>query len=268
MLQELMQMFRSLDPIPFIMLALVCVGWVIVLERFFSLQLIYRVNFNKFNTNMRKMLASGDLERARAFCASTSKAGVPLIAVKAIDAFQTDSFKVRNVVSEEILSFVPRVRRRLSQIPNLATVTILVGALATVQAIWSTFRTADAVDFSVKGATITHGLGAAFVPLSFAILGCATLLLPYGMLDAIASRLEGEVEHSLTIILNILAPETATVISHSGMPMADTGGGGHQVADVPVEVDAPVEAEEENKGSYEDALAGENAPVLDEEEII
>ncbi len=38
-----------------------------------------------------------------------------------------------------------------------------------------------------------------------------TLLLPYGVLDAIASRLESEMEHSIAIIINILAPEMQTV---------------------------------------------------------
>lgn len=266
MLDELFKLFRSHDPLPFVMLAFVAVGWVVVLERIILLQIVYRVNFKKFNVNIRKMLSAGDLERARTLCSATSKTGVPQIAVKAIDAFQTDSFKVRTVVSEEVLSFLPRIRRRLSQLPNLATATVLIGALAAVRGIWSAFHAADVIDFSVKSAALTNGLASAFTPLSFALIGCVTLMLPYGILDSVATRLENEVEHSLTIITNILAPETSTVITHSGMMAADSG---MQSASVSTP-EAPSAAEQttESKGNYEDVLANENTPVLDEEEII
>lgn len=266
MLDELFRLFHGSEPLPFVMAAFIAVGWVIVLEKMILLQLVYRVNFNKFNTSVRKMLAAGDLERARTLCVATSKTGVPQIAVKAIDAFQTDSFKVRTVVSEEVLSFMPRIRRRLSQLPNLATVLVLVGALAAVQGIWEAFHAADVLDFTVKSAALTHGLAQAFTPLSFALLGCVTLMLPYGLLDSVATRLENEVEHSLTIVINILAPETSTVINHSGMMPADMGG--HAPMPTMHESHAAEASSSESKESYEDVLSSENTPVLDEEEII
>lgn len=271
MLTEFFKMFRSYEPMPFVMLALVVVGWVIVLERIISLQIVYRVNFTKFNQNIRKMLSSGDLDRARTFCVSTSKTGVPAIATKAIDAFQTDSFKVRTVVSEEVMAFLPRLRRRLTQLPNLATAVVLIGALAGVHGIFQTFQAANVIDFSLKSATLAEGLTHAFVPLTFAILGSVTLLLPYGFLDAIATRLENEVEHSLTIMVNILAPETSTVITTAGVAAAEPvhHQSNSQAAAQPMHEEASAqEVAEEAKGSYEDVLAGESAPVLDEEEII
>lgn len=260
MLHELLGLFKDQEPVPFIMLALACVGIVIILERVVLLQIVYRVNFNKFNQNLRKMLAAGDLERARTFCVATSKVGVPHIAVKAIDAFQTDSFKVRMVVTEEFLSFLPRLRRRLSQLPSLATVTVFLGALAAVHGIWAAFRASNVLDFTVKHAALTAGLSGAFTPLVFSLIVCVALLLPYGLLDAAAGKLESDVEHSLTMILNILAPETSTVITQQSF------GGGE--APMQAASDAPPAATTESKGNYEEVITGENAPVLDEEEII
>lgn len=213
MLQAILDLFRERSPIPFVMLAILCVGWVIILERFVLLQFMYRVNFKKFDWNVRKMLAAGDMERARTYCTATSKTGLPLIAAKAIDAYQTDTFKVRMTVSEETMSFMPRIRRRISQIPNLATVVVLLGALAAVHGMWDSFRMSQVLDHSVKSVAFTGALANALTPLGFALGAAILLMLPYGILDAVAARLEGEIEHSLTMILNVLAPETQAVFA-------------------------------------------------------
>jgi hypothetical protein len=96
-------------------------------------------------------------------------------------------------------------------------------------------------------------------------------MLPYGIIDAIASRLEGEFEHSITIILNILAPEMQPVFaSGAAVPMQaaaaavasprsdDSGESGHQ------------EAEASGGGSYEESSSASTRldAVPDEEEII
>jgi biopolymer transport protein ExbB len=213
MLQAILDLFRGREPIPFVMLAILCVGWVIIFERFVLLQFVYRVNFTKFDWNIRKMLAAGDMERARTYCAATSKTGLPLIAAKAIDAYQTDTLKVRMTVSEETMAFMPRIRRRISQIPNLATVVVLLGALAAVHGIWESFRMSDVLEQSVKSVAFTGALANALTPLGFALGAAILLMLPYGILDAVAARLEGDVEHSLTMILNVLAPETQAVFA-------------------------------------------------------
>lgn len=237
MLQEVFDLFRAHDTVSFIILALVCAGWVVILERFVLLQLVYRVNFTKFNSQLKKMLSAGDVDRARLYCTSTSKVGVPLIVRHAIDAFETDTFKVRMVVSEEILAFMPRLRRRLSQLPNLAACAVLLGALAAVHGVWLSFNSTDLLELGVKGFAFSRGLSTAVVPLALALAASVLLLLPYGILDAIAGRLESEIEHSLTVALNILSPEmqaafappppsVGAAVANLGGPSSDAGGGG------------------------------------------
>jgi hypothetical protein len=261
MMQEILDLFRARDPIPFIILAVSCVGWLIILERFFVLQFVYRVNFQKFNWNVRKMLAAGDIERARTYCTATSRTGLPLIAAKAIDAYQTDTLKVRMTLAEEMMAFMPRIRRRISQIPNLATVVVLLGALAAVHGIWNSFRISEVLDQGIKTVAFTSALAGALTPLALAIGASIFLMLPYGILDAIAARLEGDVEHSVTMILNVLAPETHAVVAAQpavGAPamVADPPRAQETASREPV-----VEKEEEN------VVAGaEKFP--DEEEII
>lgn len=225
MLHEIFALFRAREPIPFLILALVSVGWVIIFERFILLQFLYRVNFRKFNHTLKSMLAAGDTERARNYCLATSKTGLPHMAFKAIESFEKENFKVRMVVSEEALSFMPRVRRRISQLPTLAACAVLLGALAAVHGIWQSFRIADGLELGLKSFAFTKGLSGALTPLSLALLASVLLMLPYGLLDAIAVRLEGEIEHGLTLVLNLLAPEMQPVFAAAPMGGGHAGGG-------------------------------------------
>lgn len=263
MIQEMFELFRSREPIPYIILAIFAVGWVIVFERFIALQLTYRINFSKFNTTLRRMLSAGDLDRARQYCAASGNAGLPLITAKAIEAYETENFRVRMVVSEETLSFMPRIRRRISQLPNLAAVAVLLGALAAVNGVWQSFQMVDGLEMGLKSFAFSRGLSQALTPIALGLGASVFLMIPYGVLDAMASRLEGEIEHSLTVILNLLAPEMQPVFAQPVAVSQPTVGDVHQ--------EHVEEAEEAGsaKGGYQDVASAERSdPVPDEEEII
>ena len=284
MLHEIFELFRARDPIPFVILAIVCVGWMIILERLVLLQFVYRVNFTKFNVTLKKMLSAGDTERARSFCQSTSKVGLPLIAAKAIEAYETENFRVRMVVSEEALSFMPRIRRRISQLPSLAATAVLLGALAAVYGVWESFHLVDGLEIGLKSFAFSKGLSHALTPLALSLMASVVLMLPYGLVDAIATRLEGEIEHSLVVILNLLAPEMQPVFAQpaaaggGGSGGGGSGGGGHHSSGGNDSSGSAAYASGSgggdgsgggNKGNYDDIASAERVePVPDEEEII
>ena len=267
MLPEIFDLFRKDSIIPFVILSFVFVGWVIVLERFITLQFLYKINFTKFNMNIKKMLAAGDFARAKSFCSATSKIGLPLMTARAIDAYESDAYRVRLVLSEEALAFLPRIRRRISQLPNLASAAVLLGALAAVHGVWQAFYTAEILELGVKTFAFTQGISHSLTPLALAMFAAVILVIPYGILDAIAARLEGDIEHGLTVVLNILAPETQPVVAAVAAPVHDSfvdrPSSGTKVA--------PAEDQtiEQLTSDIDQEVAGEGSDTVpDEEEII
>lgn len=264
MIQEMFELFRARQPVPYIILAIFAVGWVIVFERFIVLQLTYRLNFGKFNATLRRMLSAGDLDRARQYCAASGNTGLPLIAAKAIEAYETENFRVRMVVSEETLAFMPRIRRRISQLPNLAAVAVLLGALAAVNGVWQSSQMVDGLELGLKSFAFSRGLSQALTPIALGLGASVFLMIPYGVIDAMASRLEGEIEHSLTVILNLLAPEMQPVFAQP-VAAAQAAAGDAPQAAAGVSDDSVQGA----KGGYQDVASAERSdPVPDEEEII
>jgi biopolymer transport protein ExbB/TolQ len=263
MIQEMFELFRSREPVPYIILAIFAVGWVIVFERFITLQLTYRVNFIKFNSTIKRMLSAGDLDRARQYCAASGNTGLPLITAKAIEAYENENFRVRMVVSEETLAFMPRIRRRISQLPNLAAVAVLLGALAAVNGVWQSFQMVDGLELGLKSFAFSRGLSQALTPIALGLAASVFLMIPYGILDAMANRLEGEIEHSLTVVLNLLAPEMQPVFAQP-VGVSQAVAGEMQSGTAMQDDDGQV-----NKGGYQDVASAERSdPVPDEEEII
>jgi len=275
MLEEIFKLYRNQETIPFIILALFFVGWIIIIERIIVLQFIYRIDFNKFNLSLRKMLAAGDFERARSLCLASGKSGLALIATKTIDTYMSDAFKVRMTITEETMDFMPRIRRRITQIPNLATAGILLGALGTVHGIWTSFQIADTLELGVKSFAFTKELSHSLTPLYVSLIVAVSLMLPYGFLDAIASRLEGEIEHSLTIIINILAPEThaivsaqpvmSTTITNSSNISNNNNTSNNSNTNEHIETNNQTE---DKHGVDDDVIAERSEQIPDEEEII
>ena len=269
MLHEIAELFRQSSIIAFIILALVMVGWIIVIERFITLQFFYRINFNKFNASMKKMLAAGDFARAKSFCQATSKIGLPLMTARAIDTYESDAFRVRLVLSEEAMGFLPKVRRRISQLPNLATAAVLLGALAAIHGVWQAFHTAEVLELGVKTFAFTQGISHSLTPLALAIGAAVLLVLPYGILEAIATRVEGDIEHGLTVVLNILAPETQPVVAAVAAPVPSTSTRATAAATEPKGQKVDEKSIDQLTRDIDQEVAGEvTDSVPDEEEII
>ena len=272
MLNDIFLMYRNGEIIPFIILAIVSVGYIIIFEKFILLQFVYRINFEKFNSTIKKMLAANDMERARNFTKATSRTSVPMLTLKAIDAYENDPMRVRSTISEESLRFFPRVRRRINQLPNLAAACVLLGAIATVQGIWTSFRMVEGLELGIKSFAFTSGLSHALLPLAISLVSAVLLMLPFGILDAIAWRLEAEMEHSLCVILNILSPEMQPMFT-GGAPSSNNQQGESSDGYSPSGGNSSLSEgggdKAEAKGRKDDSSeAGGVQEVPDEEEII
>lgn len=273
MLHDIFNLYRDGEVIPYIILAFLCVGYIIIFEKFIILQFVYKINFEKYNTQLKKMLLANDMGRARSFCRAVSKTGIPMLAVRAIDSYENDPMRVRATISEEGLRFFPRLRRRMTQLPNLAAACVVLGAIAAVYGIWNSFQMVEGLELGVKSFTFAKGLTLALLPLAISLIASILLMLPFGILDAMAWRLESEMEHSLCVILNILSPDIQPVVVSSSRPTEEPA---VEMSNVVAQASAPQNNNEsQTTNQQQPAKAAQDAPgspnitnVPDEEEII
>lgn len=201
------------DTYTLILLGLMFVGLVICFERFFMLQFVLNLDFSKFLSNLKKMVKAEDYDRAISLCRNESKTSLPFISLKALEAAEADPSTVRGTIDEEAISFLPRIEARLGYLPALATVTMLVGILGTIDALWQAFHSIDILDTAQKQASVGHGVSGSLTYTSIGLVIAMALLVFHQLLKGMAIRLAERVHHGVTVLTNLLAPQDVAVIA-------------------------------------------------------
>ena len=138
----------------YLMLILGFLGTVLITERYVMLQVVYNVNFTKFILNLRKAIRAEDLDRAMHICKTDSHTSLPKISLKALEAAELDPTTIKGTIEEETIDFLPLLENRLSIIPMLATLILLMGILATIDGLWDAFTSIEVLDTADKQSSL------------------------------------------------------------------------------------------------------------------
>ena len=252
-------------------LALFGIGFMsalIFFERFVMVQFVYNLNFDRFLLNIRRAIAAEDLDRAVSLCKNAGRTSLPMIALKALEAAESDPTTVRGAIEEETIHFLPRLEARLTLLPALATLAMLVGVLGTLEGIWYTFHAIDVLDSARKQATIAKGLASSLNPMAMGILISALTIFAQQILKGYALRVIERIHLGVSVLNNLLVPSESTAF----VPIAAAGMGGMMMGAGAGHAHGGAEA---GKGAEHGAGATNATPVVtasedikDEEEII
>ena len=236
---------------------------VILFERIIMLQFVYYIDFSTFLTNLKRAVQAEDLDRAVSICKSASHTSLPLIGLKALEAAERDPSTVRGTIEEETIDFLPRLESRLSILPSLATLILLVGVLGTIDGLWDAFDSIEILDTSEKQARLANGIAGSLNPTAMALLMSMIFISGHQILRGIAIKLTEKIDYGVTVLINLLVPqEVATYVAApvegpSAMPVAN------EYDDE--ETEEEEEQQEEEDDSFDDASVED---IKDEEEII
>ena len=254
------------------MIGILILGFVatmIFFERLIVLQFIYHVDFSKFLGNLKKMVAAEDLDRAISLCKNVSTTSLPRIALRALEAAETDPTTVRGTIEEETIDFLPKIEHRIGAIPALTLMIMLIGILGTVDALWSAFQSVDVLDTAKKQATLAQGIASSLNPTALGLLFGMMLLAGYHLLKGISLNLIDRVHHGVAVLNNLLVPqEVATYMpmaADNGGGAVGGGGGSETKGDEFDTGGAKPETAEANDESFDDVSVED---IKDEEEII
>ncbi len=238
---------------------------VIFFERVIMLQFVYHIDFSKFLGNLKKMVSAEDLDRAINLCKNVSSTSLPHIALKALEAAETDPTKVRGAIEEETIDFLPKIERRLGVLPAATLFIMLVGILGTIDALWSAFHSVDVLDTAKKQATLAQGIAAALNPTAMALIFGMLMLTGFHVLKGMAVNLVDRVHHGVAVLNNLLVPQE--MMAYAAMPSGD-GGGGAPASEAKAEefqTGGKPEGGEASDESFDDVSVED---IKDEEEII
>lgn len=220
---ELARSFQNGNVYIWAMLVLGFIAIFIAIERFIMLQFIYNINFSKFINNLKKMIASKDMERALTLCKTVSNTSLPKIAFLAIEAKENDPTSVKGTLEEYTLEFLPKLETRISSLPALATVILLFGVLGTIDSLWWAFHSLDVLDTAKKQASLANGIASSLNPTAFGLLVAMIILTAHQFIKSIAVSLLENIQHGVAILFNLLVPADMPVYTNGGsIPIPQT----------------------------------------------
>jgi len=246
------------------MILFMTVASVVIMERFWMLQYVFNINFSKFLVNLKKMVASNDLDRAINLCKSIRRTSLPKIALKALEAAETDPTTVRGTIEEESIEFLPRIEARLSILPAMATLIMLIGILGTIDGLWGAFHSIDVLDTAKKQASLSTGIAGSLSSTALGLMICMLILVFHQILKGTALRLTERIHYGVTVLNNVLVPpEVATYVSAGPAEH-------HQSVNVDAGSDDYNDQENDDEGDVNDDAFDDASveDIKDEEEII
>lgn len=217
---ELATSFQNGNVYLLIMLGFMFIALTIIVERVIMLNFVYNINFTKFLGNLKKMIASSDLDRAINLCRSVSKTALPRIALKALEASETDPTTVKSVLDEESIEFLPRLESRLAVLPAVATLIMLIGILGTIDGLWGSFHSIDVLDTAKKQASLAGGIAGTLNSTAMGLVCCMIILAAHQILRGTALRLTERLHYGVTILFNILVPKEVATTYVAAAPMS------------------------------------------------
>lgn len=266
MWSQLAVSLQHLNPYLVTILVLGFIGTIVVFERLIMLQLVYNLDFKRFVLNLKKTVQANDIDRAINICKSASRTSLPQISLKALEASERDPSSVRGVIEEETTDFLPQLENRLSVLPALATMILLVGILGTIDTLWGAFDSIAVLDTSEKQANLAQGIAASLNPTALGLMCCLLFIAAHHLLKSMALKLTDRIHYGVTVLTNLLSPTEFT--SYQAAPAAmDTGGFAMPVETNSFAPAASVAAvnKEVADDNFDDASVED---IKDEEEII
>lgn len=180
---------------------------VVFFERLIMLQFVYHLDFKKFLSNLKKIVKADDMDRAITLCKNVSHTSLPYISLRALEAAETDPTKIRGTIEEEAIDFLPKLEKRLSALPAIATLIMLIGILGTIDALWSAFHSVDVLDTAKKQGTLAQGVSTSLSSTAIALIFGIILLSGYTILKGMAVHLAERLHYGVAVLTNLLAPQ-------------------------------------------------------------
>ncbi len=238
------------------------IGTMIIFERLIMLQFVYNIDFKKFLNNLRRSVQAEDLDRAVSICKNASYTSLPAIGLKALEAVERDPATVRGTIEEETIDFLPRIEARISILPAISTLILLIGVLGTIDGLWAAFDSIEILDTSEKQARLANGIAGSLNPTTMGLLMSMLFLTGHQILRGLAIRLTERIHYGISVLVNLLAPqELATYVTAAAGDVGMTAAPSESKHS-----SSPTESKiEEEDDSFDDASVED---IKDEEEII
>jgi len=204
----------------YIILVVSIVALGIIIERFVML-IRYKINGEAFMAQVQKLVMQNNIDRAIKLCNAAPEKALARVVKAGLQRAQKSEVEITNAVEEAILEILPKVNKRLPNLPILANVATLMGLLGTIVGMIFAFKGLSAVSADKRQEVLSNGIAVAMYTTAFGLLVAIPTLLCHIVLTNMARDIVDEVDLYSAKLENLLIARLRSgAAAQSGEPRA------------------------------------------------
>lgn len=185
-------------------------GLAIAIERIYYIVIRSNVDAQKFMSEIRKLVASGNIKRAIDLCDKGKEKALPYVVLgglkRAVESEVLDFRAIQNAVDESTLEVIPKLNQRTSYLSMLANVATLIGLAGTIYGLILAFAAvaADGIPESEKSKQLTKGISAAMMTTIMGLFVAIPLTMIFTFIQNKTTKIVDEMDEHLVKLINLI----------------------------------------------------------------
>jgi biopolymer transport protein ExbB/TolQ len=190
---------------PFMIMNIICLAVVvaIIIERAIYFLGRGQINSKAFLEQIKRLLAAGNLDRARKLCEATT-APVARVAKAGLSRVHKGEAAIAQAIEETMIDVTPEVKVRIGSLWSLANIATLLGLLGTVGALISIFKAVAFAKPQDKQTLLSNGIAEAMYNTAIGLFIAVICMVAHLILSAAAKRVIGDLESFSLRLENML----------------------------------------------------------------
>lgn len=193
-----------------VILLMGAIGLAISIERIYYIVIRSNVDAQKFMAEIRKLVASGNIERAINLCEKGKEKALPYVVLgglkRTVESEVLDFRAIQNSVDESTLEIIPKLNVRTNYLSMFANVATLIGLSGTIYGLILAFAAvaAEGMPESEKAKALTKGISAAMMTTIMGLFVAIPLTMVFTFIQSKTTKIVDEMDEHLVKLINLI----------------------------------------------------------------
>ncbi|MCK9462556.1 MAG: MotA/TolQ/ExbB proton channel family protein [Proteobacteria bacterium] len=184
---------------------ILAVGISVFTVRFVVLFFKYNVNAVAFMSQIQKLVAANNIDRALKLCNAAQSAALPRVIRAGLERADGDPGEVEGAIEEAALEVVPLLRKGSRAFLGLAVVSACVGVVGAAIGLNRTFSSSGNAGPELDPTGFAGGVASSMYPLALGFSLAAAFILAHLVQAGVATRIADEIGRYSAKLKNMLA---------------------------------------------------------------
>ena len=173
--------------------------------RFVTLFVRYNINAVAFMSQIQKLVAANNIDRAVKLCNAAPSALLSRVIKAGLVRAEGEALEIRGALEEAVLEVLPLLRQRSRALLGLGVVAACLGVMGTAVGWIRAFSAFDGGGPELDTIGLVDGLTTSMYPLVFGIAVAIVCLVAHFVLSGVATRIANEIKRNSAKLNNMLA---------------------------------------------------------------